>query len=301
MPAVVSGIVTDPVSVIRSCRRKPGPIAVILIAAMQSALILILFHLGAAVRALALWRAIAAGVFLRYPAFLAMTLFACGRALVVIALGGGTGRVHPYFEIWTATQSLMLFLEAAAAIEAFWILAVHFRKMQVYGTVLLALMIAISALGAWWIARWGGNWQSPLNTLVLAAQHIAFGSLVLVLLALVWFRQPTGFPIRPNAVRHAWVLLTLFGTSFLGSFLIQVSHSRWGFAANLIITAGAFLAYAAWALRITRSGESLPFQPPPPLTQDQFDEAEASERAAADRLRRAGSEALSKALRSSDI
>src|SRR5215475_6097857 len=188
---------------------------------MQSArLILLLFNLGALVRGWALWRGISASTLLRYPAFMTMTAFAFARVSVVIAFGGGFGRPHPYIEIWSATERLMLLLEAAAAVEAFWILAVHFRKVRVYGSVLLGLMIGVSSVATWIIGRWRGNWQSPLNTLVLAAQSIAFGSLILVLLALFWFGQPLGFPIRPNAIRHGCILVVLFGTSFLGHFLI---------------------------------------------------------------------------------
>jgi hypothetical protein len=268
---------------------------------MQSALILVLFHLGALLRALALWRAFAARILLRYPAFVAMTAFAFTRTAVAIAYGGGLGRPHPYIGIWSATQGVMLILEAAAAIEAFWILAVHFRKMQMYGTVLLGLMIAISSAGTWFIARWRGNWHNPLNALVLAAQHIAFGSLVLVLLALLWFRQPLGFPVRPNAIRHALVLVTLFGTSFLGNFLVQLSQSRWAFVSNLIVTGGATIAYTWWALRMTEKGETLPFEPPGPMSKEEFQDADAADRAVNEQIRRAGSKPQRKALRPSDI
>jgi hypothetical protein len=196
-----------------------------------------------------------------------------------------------------------LLFEAAAAIEAFWILATHFRKIKIYGPVMLTLMVAVSSMGTWLVARWRGNWQSPLNSLVMAAQHIAFGSLVLVLLALWWFRQPLDFPIRANAIRHACVLVTLFGTAFLGSFVVQVNRSRSqaNFAGNLIITVGATVAYAWWARRMTEGGEALPFDPPAPLTPDQFESAEAADRAANRRLRQAGSRTLQKAFRSSDI
>ncbi|HLX46514.1 MAG TPA: hypothetical protein VKR43_23865 [Bryobacteraceae bacterium] len=270
---------------------------------MPSVLILGFFHLGVVVRALTLWRATDSRVLLRYPAFLALTAFAGGRAFLVIALGGGTGRLHPYLEIWSATQPYMLFFEAAAAIEAFWIVAVHFRKIKVYGTVLLSLMVGVSVLVAWVVARWRGNWQSPLNTLVLAAQHIALGSLILVLLTLLWFRQALDFPIRANAIRHACVLVTLFATAFLGNFLVQVGRSQiqWNFAGNLILTVGATVAYSWWAWSMTRDGESLPFQPPRPMSKDQFEAADAADREANRRLRQAGSEILEKALRSSDI
>jgi hypothetical protein len=270
---------------------------------MRSVLILAFFHLGVVARAVTLWKAKVSGVLLRYPAFLALTAFAAGRAAIVIALGGGTGRPHPYVEIWRATQPYMLFFEAAAAVEAFWIVAAHFRKVKIYGSVLLSLMVGISALGAWVVARWRGNWQSPLSTLVLAAQHIALGSLILVLLTLLWFRQPLDFPIRPNAIRHACVLVTLFGTAFLGNFLVQVgrSQNQWNFAGNLILTVGATVAYGWWAWAINEKGELLPYQPPPPMSKDQFEAADAADRETNRRLRQAGSESLEKALRPSDI
>jgi hypothetical protein len=270
---------------------------------MQSALILVFFHLGVVVRVWALWTGVKSKILQSYPLFVAMTAFAAARGLVVIACGGGLGRPHPYIEIWSATQPYMLFFEAAAAIEAFWILARHFRKIKIYGPVMLTLMVSASSLGTWLVARWRGNWQSPLNALVMAAQHIAFGSLVLVLLALWWFRQPLGFPIRPNAIRHACVLVTLFGTAFLGSFLVQVSRGKMqaNFAGNLIITVGATVAYAWWARRMTATDEQLPHDPPVLLAPDQFESAEEADRAANRRLRQAGSRTLEKALRSSDI
>jgi hypothetical protein len=259
---------------------------------MQSALLLVLINVGSVLRIATLWRCIASGVLKRHVFFCALTIVLCARSILA-----ATGSLHPIYEFWMATQWPVAALQAAAAIEAFWGLASHFRGIRNFGWMLLAVILSVAAVAAASIWFFRTRWDSPLRVPLLLDQYTGLWLVLAALLSLAFFRQFPKVPVRPNAIRHLIALTILFGGNFIAYSISQLSRGQARFSTNLVIYCGAILAYSWWVLKINRAGEQLPFAPPPPRTNAEFDTVEAAHRHSARELKQAGSEALRRTFR----
>ncbi len=259
---------------------------------MQPALILFLMAVGSVAKIAVLWRAISSRLVRRHVLFCGMVTLSLARSIL-----GWNGSLHPYQEFWSVTQWPMAVMEACAALEAFWLVADHFRNIRGFGVALLGVITIVAATVAAGVGTLRTYWNGALSGAVLFNQYTYCGLLVVTLLSLAFFWQFSGVPIRPNATRHLLALAILFGSLFVGNFLAQSSHGEWRFMSNLVITAGTIAAYSWWAIRITADGERLPFPPSPPMSKDEFASAEATDEKAAREIRRASERALSKVLR----
>jgi hypothetical protein len=259
---------------------------------MLSALILALHNLGLVARLAALLRVLAAGLLKRLPFFFAMALLALVRGAV-----GATGRLHPYQEFWFATTWPTTILQAAAAIEAFWFLAGHFRGIENFGWKLLGVIMVTSAAAAITMGTIGRGWNDPLRAPLLIDQFTGLWLVLTAISALLFFSQFTRVPIRPNAITHLTALSILYGTNFTGYSIGVLSHGTMPVLTNLVVTGGVICAYAWWAIKINKKGQSLPFPAEPPMSDSEFDDADAEHRELANKLKEAGSEALKRRFR----
>ena len=245
---------------------------------MQSALIIALMFLSALAKLFALLRIAISRLASRYPLFTLLVLFSAIRSIVLLAVGGWHGKLHPYLEIWNGTQGITFALEGAACTEAFWKLAFHFRNVKIFGTIVFSF-IAIMAVGLSYslVAIWTGRWESGVLRTAILMEEIALASIVVALLSYLFFRQFPSVPIRPNATRHLYVLVLLFGSQFASAFFAQSSQRTWVFLSNVLINV-ANLTYAVWAVVIRPSGEELPFPAPAPLSPEEFNAHDAQDR-----------------------
>lgn len=253
---------------------------------MQPALLLkLLFVLGTLVKIGALGRSVVSRLAARYPVFTVMTAFGVIRANLLLAGGLWSGHLHPYVEIWNATLAPTLALEAAACVEAFWILAMHFRNARIFGALVLGFIAAAGAVLSYSaIAVWSRRWTSPFSQAAALMEHVMLMLIVIALFSLFFFRQFASVPIRPNAIRHLGILIFLFGSMFIaGGFFANSTDRRWGLLANLFITIGPLAAYAAWVLMMKPEGEGLPFSPAPVPSDEEFHAGEARDRVAVQR------------------
>ena len=259
---------------------------------MQSALLLVLLNIGSVGRFATLWRCVASGVLKRHVFFCALTtLVSVGSIL------GARGHLHPFYEFWMATQWPIAALQAAAAIEAFWGLARHFRGIRNFGWMLLGVILSVAAVAAASVWFFRTRWDSPLRVPLLLDQYTGLWLVLTAFLSLAFFRQFPNVPVRPNAIRHLIALTILFGGNFIAYSISQLSRGQARFSTNLVIYCSAVVAYGWWVLKINRAGELLPFAPPPPMTNAEFDTAEAAHRQSARELKQAGSEALRRTFR----
>jgi hypothetical protein len=259
---------------------------------MQSALLYVLIAVGAVAKAGALWRCISCRLATRIPFFFGMVSLSLVRSAVSL-----NRHEHPYLEFWTALQWPMALLGAAAALEAFWRVAGHFRNIRGFGMILLGLMVSVAAAVAAGVGLMRAHWNGPLRGALLFDQYTQLGLLVIALLSVGFFLQFPGVPIRPNAILHLLALAVLFGSSFVGSFLGQASQGQWRFLTNFVIAGGVIVAYTWWAIRTTAAGELLPFPPAPPLSMKEFTETEAADEQATREISRESAKALRKVLR----
>ena len=226
---------------------------------MQSALILTIIAVGAVGQGACIWRLIHENLLVRHAAFFGFTLVALSRSIASLV---SHGHLHPYLEVWRATQWPLALFGAAAAIEAFWRLALHFRNVRGFGFILLFGISSIAAASSWFVVAMNSRWEGPLHGPLIFEESVEFALLIVVLLALAFFRMIRSIPIRPNSIRHVLILSFLFGTSFAGNFVGLASRGNWRFSANIIITLGLAMSYWSWTISMNRSGETLPFPLP---------------------------------------
>jgi hypothetical protein len=261
-------------------------------ALMQSALLLFLIACGCAAKLVVLWKCFSYRMVGRHAWFCAFTALSFVRSSLFL-----NGHPHPAYEFWNAVQWPMAILQCGAALEAFWLIARHFRNIRGFGFALLGVMTIVGAAVAAGVGAMRPYWEDPLRGAILFNQYTYMGLLVITVLSLAFFWQFSGVPVPRNASRHLLVLAILFASYFFGNFLGQISKGRWPFQANLVIDVGTVVAYAWWAIGITEEGDRLPFSKAPPLSKDDFAAAEATEEKAARDVNRASSKALWKILR----
>ncbi|SRR5258706_5850934 len=261
---------------------------------MQSAILFALGYVGVIVKIAVLGRCVLSRLWPGRYFFGAMVILSLARS----ALSVSSDHLHPYLEFWNATQKPLVFLEAAAAIEAFWGLALHFRNIRRFALVLMSIIVVVSAGASAAVSLLRVHWNGTLSTPLLIAQYTQLGLLLTTLLCLAFFWQFQGVPIRPNAIRHLLALSALFLFFFTGNFIGNITRGQWRFMANLVMTGGAVVAFGAWALLMNRAGEALPFPSAPPMSVEEFEAAEAEDTAANRELKRASSEALRRVRRS---
>jgi hypothetical protein len=242
-------------------------------------------------RGFAFWRAIVDGLWRRYRCFFAMAAVGAMRGISTLSDHELTYRLY-----WFDTQWPIVLLQAAAVIEAFWILADHFRGMYHFARRLLGTILSISALAAGIVGLMKAQFISPIRGAVLVDQYVGLWLLLTAIFCAIFFRQFSEYPIRPNAIRHLKVLTLIFGLNFLANSLLLISptsDSAWRVASFSIFAISGSLSYFWWGMAMNKAGEILPFEPPT-MSDDDYDGPEAGHKRAALDLRRAGAKAFRK-------
>ncbi len=229
----------------------------------------------------AVWRIAASRSWLRYPLFACMAVF--GAARVIALLAADPRKSHPYTEIFVGTLAITFALEAGACIEAFWILAFHFRNIKVFGSVVFLFFAAMGGtLSYILVAIWSGWWTSPFTQAAILAQRLGLTMIAVALLSLLLFRQFPWVPVKPNAIRHLAILAFLFGSVFASGFFVQSDRKSFFFLANLSANVGNVVAFGLWAWLMRPEGERLPFEPAPLMRADEIAAGDAGDRLAMD-------------------
>jgi hypothetical protein len=243
---------------------------------MQQALIIGLMILGTIAKVLSIVRIAINRMALRYPLFTLMTVLNTARTVVLLTVLG-IGRPLLYAPIWQATNGMTIALQAAACVEAFWIVALHFRNIKAFGAILLFLIAAVgTVLGYSLVASWSGKWSSPFTTTMILLQRVGLVLIVIALLSRLFFRQFPTVPVKPNAVRHLGILTLLFTSFVVDGFI--ANGAAWNFISNFAMALGVLIAYTWWSISMTPEGEKLPFSPPEALSVEDFETADAADR-----------------------
>lgn len=234
---------------------------------VQSALIFAIIFVGAVAQSAAIWRCLREGLLARHIAFVGLTTLTLSREVVDLL---SRGHPYPYVQFWKATQWPIALLGACAAIEAFWRLALHFRNVRGFGSILLGGITGVAVIAALAVTAINSEWKGWLRGPIIFEECVELGLMLVAMLSLAFFRLVPSIPVRPNSIRHLLILVALFGSQFAGDFVGLVSRGQWRFTANFIITAGIAASYTVWALRMKRAGELLPFAVPPVMTAEEI-------------------------------
>ncbi len=242
-------------------------------------------------RCFTFWRGFVDSLWRRYRCFFAMAAVSAMRGVSALWDHELTYRLY-----WFETQWPTVLLQSAAVIEAFWILADHFRGMHHFARRLLVTILAISAVSAGLVGLMKKELTSPIRGALLVDQYVSLWLVLTAIFCAIFFRQFPEYPIRPNAIRHLKVLTLTFGLNFVGNSLALISHTNdsiWRNASLAIFAINGPVCYFWWAIVMNRAGEVLPFEPPT-MSDDDYDNAEAGHKRAARDLKRAGSKAFRK-------
>ena len=262
---------------------------------MQSALLIWVIYVNVGIRLIALARGVGSGLIRSHLVFTALLLLSLSRIAMSVM-----GRSH-YLAYYNATIWPVALVEAGTVIEAFWILASHFRKIRGFGWTLVGAIAVIAALAAGAVGVIRANWTGYFSVEILFSMYTHVGFLIAALLSFAFFRQFRGVPIRRNAIRHIFALSIYFGLFFVSALIMNRSRTRAALPANLAVNIGGILSFGWWAIAMNRAGEELPFEPPGEIPRAEYEALEAAHRGEVAKLKQAGDQAMRKALREPEI
>jgi hypothetical protein len=257
---------------------------------MRSAFLKALVLLGIILRIAVIGRCTARGQLRRYGFFCLLLSF--------IMVGSTVYLVRPdiYRPFWDNTRWTEAAVSAAAAIEAFWGVARHFRNIRSFGWILITLIAAISAGAAGLVGILRSSWSDSLGGALLVGQFVNIALFLTAILSVAFFRQFRKTPVRPNAILHLRVLGVLYGIVSAGYFVGRMSSGQWAFLTGFLIISSPLIAYLWWLIGMKPAGEALPFEAPV-MSAEEFEAAESVHQQNSRRLTREASEALKRIFR----
>jgi hypothetical protein len=215
-------------------------------------LIVSIWWIGVAVKALAAWRIARKGLFHRLPIFWAFIVISVARSVVLLVFGGNSRR---YAEIIADSLPMMLLTEAFAITSVFWAVTENFPRWRKPGTISLSALAIIGAASALVVRSaaipkdWGYNWLQPWE-LAMLLQRDAMVAMAVVLLGVRFLTVLVRMvPVHPVARRAADVLLIDVLLGMLNSTVVMwLGHRYPALAALWPVSAGVAngLLWAFW-------------------------------------------------------
>jgi hypothetical protein len=183
-----------------------------------------------------------------YPYLLALAIGQLARTVYLLLSTPGPAS-NPYYEAWLQTEPILIGLRAAAAIEAYRLLASRFSRM---GPWLAGIPLAAAALASgavWW--TWGQPGMLALHGRVVAVARASWAILAITW-ALVWWWMARAVPLppasSPAAARHAAVLMVYFASQALPYAAAHLAGPGWVPAMSRVALCGAAAAQLAWCV-----------------------------------------------------
>jgi hypothetical protein len=183
-----------------------------------------------------------------YPLLLALAAAQLARTGYLRVATPGPAS-NPYYQYWLYTEPILIGLRAAAAVEAYRLLAARFSRM---GWWLPGIPLAAAALASgavWW--TWGEPGMAALHGQVVAVARASWAILA-VSWALVWTWMARAIPLPPAASaaagRHAAVLMAYLTSQALPYLAAHLAGAVWVPAMSRVALAGAAIAQLAWCV-----------------------------------------------------
>lgn len=227
-----------------------------------------------------LWRR---GLASRYPGLIAFLALGLLRSLWL--LHGGLTSQTGYYERWMSTQWLPVMLYAGLTMDAFRLMASHFRAFKIPGLILGCVFFTVSALLAFSVSGVAvARWAEPASRWIfLMRQYSLFCLIALGISSLVFDSMAGSVRMRSNVRAFVRISMLYFACEAVGSGLNRaMGRVEIG---NTLIVAAAIIASALWATRLRPEGERYTPLPVPSL--DELDMLQAIDRRALEVLRRA--------------
>jgi hypothetical protein len=215
-------------------------------------LIVSIWWIGVAAKALAAWRIARKGLFHRLPIFWAFIVISIARSVVLLLFGGNSRR---YAEIVADSLPMMLLTEAFAITSVFWAVTENFPRWRKPGTISLSALAIIGAASAMAVRTaaipkdWGYNWLQPWEIAMLLQRNVMVAMAVVLLGVRFLIVLVRMVPVHPVARRAADVLLIDVLLGVLNSLVLMwFGHDYPVFARLFPVSVGVAngLLWAFW-------------------------------------------------------
>jgi hypothetical protein len=215
-------------------------------------LVVSIWWIGVAVKALAAWRIARKGLFHRLPILWAFIVISVARSIVLACFFGDSRR---YAEIVADSLPMMLLTEAFAITSVFWAVTENFPRWRKPGTISLSALAIIGAASALLVRSaaipkdWGYSWLQPWDLAILLQRNAMVGMAVVLLGVRFLTVLVRMVPVHPVARRAADVLLIDVLLGMLSSTVVMWFGYTYPPAARLwTVTVGVAngLLWAFW-------------------------------------------------------
>ena len=169
---------------------------------------------------------------------------------IVLGIARSKNAENIYAYVWWYTEPLIALLWMAMAIELYLRIAALYPGLSRPGWAIAALVIAVGLTMASLV-------EPHLNQLgrLILFRRASATVLTVAIGALAMLFAVLRNNIPPNLVRHGAVMAVYFASQAIPAFAANWTHNlNWGQAA----IRGAVLCYLAWAVVLTRAGETRP-------------------------------------------
>jgi hypothetical protein len=218
----------------------------------------IIWRLSVAMELILAARLVLQGLGRIYSALLVgVCVFALRSSLLIISTHHAYTRSTTEW-VWKVTEPLVWLLWVWIAFELFVKWARSYPGIGRFGRYLFSALIAVALLVSliWWPYEWkalvtAGNFRIYyiLNRVLIAAL-----ALFTVLVWLFFRNYPTG--VAPNVIRHTRITVIYLTATALIQMAFTLSGAKLMAVSNISLVAVAAGSFAAWALLLTRKGES---------------------------------------------
>jgi hypothetical protein len=212
----------------------------------------------------------------RFPVFVLFLLAYLSADLILKFIPGPATRI--YALAWMSSKPVILILWVLIVLELFRLVREHYPGIGAFALTLLlaalaiASVVAILSLGP---DAKGIDWHRPALQLSVLLNRYVATVLTFFLFALAVFFHYYHAPIRPNVLRHAYILAgyfsvqatAMFLTNLIGATTADTSRLAGAFGTdpmtriNRGLMIGSIGCFFAWAFLLTKRGERLPSSP----------------------------------------
>jgi hypothetical protein len=212
----------------------------------------------------------------RFPIFVLYLFVNLMDDLILKFLPGPATRI--YALAWMSSKPIILVLWVLVVLELFRRVRQHYPGIGAFALTLLLFVLAIASIVAMLSLipdAKGIDWQRPALQLIVLLNRWGATVLAVFLFATAGFLHYYRAPIRPNVLRHGYILAgyfaiqaaAMFLTNFIGATTASASHFPGIFGTDPMsrITRSLLVGHIAcsicWATLLTRAGEELPVAP----------------------------------------
>ncbi|HEY6391112.1 MAG TPA: hypothetical protein VIX89_07540 [Bryobacteraceae bacterium] len=236
----------------------------------------LLWWLSIGADALALSALAAKRLHRRFPIFTLYLFVNLADDLILKLVPGPATRA--YALTWMSSKPIILILWVLVVLELFRLVCEHYPGIGIFARSLLMVVLATASIAAVLSLApdaKGIDWHRPALQLIVLLNRWVATVLAVFLFAMAGFLHYYNAPIKPNLLRHAYILAGYFSIQAAAMFLTNVNGATAAHASvfaglfgtdpmsriNRALLTGRIVCSLSWSILLTRTGEELPQSP----------------------------------------